>query len=393
MHRRAFLISLCMVAVAVRLATGGTLLSQGGPAFVLSSDDGDAYDAAARWQAFGTPIVMTERMGGKWDPVVPVEARWPQGYWLLLAAQYRVFGSAAYASTLVVQAVLAAGGVLAVFGLAARVFSEPAARVAAVGQALSSTGVYLSSALYAESLYLPMLLGGLALIALAVEATSAARPRCLLALGAGAAFGVAEATRPLALPVFAMAVVWAAVATRPTSERRRIVLVLGAGFCLALLPLVLHDLATLGRVAVFTAGGAEAVRDQSAHGEGLFERALTMFITGGWAPLGEPLISSLGPLPTLFGRLGEWLLAVVGGVWLLFVSRRRGVTRVGWLLAGGAAAVIGPSLLVGLPLVRYRAAADPIFIICMVAGALALNVRRFPRGTPKGHVRGAVLVR
>jgi hypothetical protein len=46
--------------------------------------------------------------------------------------------------------------------------------------------------------------------------------------------------------------------------------------------------------------------------------------------------------------------------------------------------MVGPALLLGLPLVRYRAPADPLFIICMAAGVLcasraawcAVSVRR-----------------
>lgn len=386
MHRRAFLIGLCVVAVAARLATGAVLLTQGAPAFVLSSDDGDAYDAAARSQAFGAPIVMTDRMSGKWDTQTPLEARWPQGYWLLLAAQYRLFGSA-YASTLVVQALLAAAGVLAVYALATRVFGEAVARVAGVGQALSSTGVYLSSALYAEALYLPMLLVGVALAALAVEVARGGRARWLWAAAGGAAFGVAEATRPLALPVFGAAAIWAGfLSSSPWFQRLRILVALGMGFCLALLPFVVHDLSTLGRIAVFTAGGAEALRDQTVHGDVLVDRILTMFITGGWAPLGEPLISSPGALPTLLGRLAEWILAAIGAAWLLVGNWRRAKTRVGWLLVLAAAAVVGPSLLVGLPLVRYRAAADPLFIIFMIAGVIALWYARaqLNRSSPRG---------
>ena len=211
------------------------LLSQGGPQFVLASDDGDAYDAAARWQAFGVPIVMTDRMSGKWDGRTPVEARWPQGYWLFLAAQYRLLGSA-YPSTPLLQGLLAAGGVLAVFALAARVFDEGAARVAALAQAVSSTGVYLSAVLFAESLYLPLLLGGLALVALAVEVARCPRTRLLWGLAAGALFGAAEVTRPLALPVLVVAAVWAGLTTRPGCERWRVFAALGAGFAVALVP-------------------------------------------------------------------------------------------------------------------------------------------------------------
>ena len=371
-HRRAFLIGVCGLAIALRLVVGVVLLSQGGSSFVLASDDGDAYDAAARWQALGTPIVMTERLRGKWDPAVPVEARWPQGYWLLLAAQYRLFGSA-YASTLVVQGLLAAGGVLAVFALASSVLSEGAARVAALAQAVSSTGIYISAALYAESLYVPLLLGGLALVAGRVGVSRRSSCGLRAALVAGALFGLAEVTRPLAVAVLGVAALWLAWAgTAPAGVRARRMVALCAGFLVALAPFVAHDLATLGRVAVFTAGGAEALRDQASAGDSLVERAFTLFIAGGWAPLGEPPISSLGGLGTLVGRLAEWVLAAVGGVWLL-ARRGRSAGGAGWLLVGGAAAIVAPALAVGLPLVRYRVPADPLFIIMMVAGVQALR--------------------
>jgi hypothetical protein len=368
LRRLAFLISVCGLAIALRVVVGAALLSQGGPSFVLASDDGDAYDAAARWQGSGTPIVMTERLEGKWDPATPVEARWPQGYWLFLAAQYRLLGSA-YASTLVLQGLLAAGGVLAVFAMATSVLGEGAARVAALAQAASSTGIYISAALYAESLYVPLLLGGLALVVLLVCVRRQPGSGLRAAFAAGLLFGLAEVTRPLAVAVAGVAVAWIAWAPRAHwRDRARWIVALGGGFAVALVPFVVHDLATLGRVAVFTTGGAEALRDQTAVGDSLVERAFTLFISGGWAPLGEPAISSLGGLGTLVGRLGQWLLVALGGAWLL---TRRG--RPGWLLVGAAAAIVGPALVIGLPLVRYRVPADPLFIIMMVAGVQALR--------------------
>src|SRR6266508_1218197 len=121
MRRAAFVVAVCLVACVPRVAVGAALLSQGEPAFVLASDDGDAYDAAARWLAFGTPIELTDRLADKWDlGASSVDERWPRCYWLFLAAQYHVFGSA-YASTLALQALLGAAGALAVYVLAHRV--------------------------------------------------------------------------------------------------------------------------------------------------------------------------------------------------------------------------------------------------------------------------------
>jgi hypothetical protein len=349
--QRGFLVSLCLVAVTIRLCVGALLLNAGPAAFVLASDDGDAYDAAARSKAFGAPVAMTERMAGKWAPGTPVEVRWPPGYWLFLAAQYRLFGSA-YVSTVVLQALVGAAEVLAVYGLARTVLSEKPARVAAVAQAVSSTAVYLSAALYAEALYVPMLIGGLALVA--------QRKRGPPAFVAGALFALAEVTRPLALAVFVVAVIWAA--------RSGLWRALCLGFLLALSPFVANDLLNTGQITVFTAGGSEAMRDQLAQGVSLPERVLTMFVSGGWVPLGEPIISDLGPGGLLVG-LGEWLVAAIGCIWLL-LPRQRG--RQAWLLVAAAAAIVGPPLLIGLPLVRYRAPADPLFIVWMVAGVQAL---------------------
>jgi hypothetical protein len=370
--RRAFLIGVCLLAIALRLAFGAALLSQGGTSFVLASDDGDAYDAAARLQATGMPIVMTDRLLGKWDPATPVEARWPQGYWLFLAAQYRLFGSA-YVSTLLLQALLAAGGVLAVFAMACRVLTEGAARVAALAQAISSTGIYISAALYAESVYVPLLLGGLALVVGLVSVARMSGLALAAAFGAGVLFALAEVTRPLAVPVLGLAAVWLAWGSKaPSADRVRCIVALSAGFAVALMPFVVHDLATLGRVAVFTAGGAEALRDQTSGGDSVFERAFTLFVVGGWVPLGEPLISNIGGLGTLLARLAEWVLAAAGGTWLVMRSCRA-TASVGWLLVAAAGAIVGPALLIGLPLVRYRVPADPIFIIWMVAGVQAVR--------------------
>jgi hypothetical protein len=75
------LVVLFALAFAVRLGVGAVLLARGTDAFVLASDDGDAYDAAARWQAFGEPITLSPRMAAKWSSDTGVMERWPQGYW------------------------------------------------------------------------------------------------------------------------------------------------------------------------------------------------------------------------------------------------------------------------------------------------------------------------
>lgn len=351
MRRAAVVVALCLLAFGARVGVGAALLSHGDAAFVLASDDGDAYDAVARSQAFGTPIEVTDRLAGKWDlSTSSVAERWPRGYWLLLEAQYRLFG-AAYASTVVLQAALGALGAAAVYALALSVLrSEFPARLAASASALSSTGVYLSAALYAESVYIPLLLLGLALLAAPNRPRQEPNRASRTALLAGAAFGTAELFRPLALPVFGVALVWCAAA-----RGWRAPLYLAAGFALPLL--VIHD------PSAFTAGGAAALLDHNASSASLLDRSVTLFVTGGWPPLGEPLLPGSAAL-----RLAEWLFALIGGAWLACVRR----TPNTWLVLSAAAAMVIPPLLFGLPLVRYRAPADPLFIICMVAGAWAL---------------------
>ena len=308
------------MAIGARLSIGALLLSAGPAEFVLASDDGDAYDAVARAQVLSTPIVMTDRLVGKWPEAGEPAARWPQGYSWFLAAQYRLFGSA-YVSTIVLQALLGAGGVLAGFALATRLLPEAVARLAGIALALSSTGVYLSAGLFAEAVYVPMLLIGLALL---VGADPHRRSRWLWPALAGALFGLAEVTRPLGLAVFAVAALWSV-----GRQRYQAALALCIGFAMAVGPVAVHDLASSGRVLLLTAGGANALRDGAAQGQNIAGRVLTLFLTGGWAPLGEPLVAGSDGL-TLLARLAEWAFGLAGAIWLLAAARRTPET---WLLA------------------------------------------------------------
>jgi hypothetical protein len=340
-----------LVAVVARLAVGLALLSQGPEAFVLASDDGDAYDGLARWLAFGTPIDWTERLIEKSAHEPTLTARWPQGYWLFLAAQYRLFGSA-YMSTIVQQSLLGACGVLVGYALARHVLSRQGAIWAALGVALCSTSIVLSATLSAEALYVPLLAMGLA------GATRIEDRRWLFA--SGVAFALAEATRPLALPVFLVAMAWCwwrgSLATA---------LPFALGFALAIAPFLLRDLVAEGRVTTFTAGGADALAHSIAQDASILERLAVMLAIGGWAPLGEPLVSALGgAAPWL--RLGEIGLAAIGIFRLVSIAQTRPVA---WLILAAIAALLVPPLLIGLPLVRYRAAADPLLILAMAGGA------------------------
>ena len=101
---------------------------------------------------------------------------------------------------------------------------------------------------------------------------------------------------------------------------------------------------------------------------------MTERTSGKWVPgtrvagLGEPIISSLGPSGA-FLRLTEWVVCMIGCVWLLLPRRR---SQHAWLLVAAALAIVGPPLLIGLPLVRYRASADPLFVVWIMAGGYTL---------------------
>jgi hypothetical protein len=379
------------LAILFRLTLGVVLLNGGDAAFVSASDDGDAYAASARWAASGEPIVLDERLARKWTLNADPAARWPAAYWLFLGGQYRLLGYQ-HVSTVLIQALLGSAGVLAAYWIARRLLLPYWANVAGVLLAVSSSLVYLSAALYAEALYIPLLLISLALVA---RANATRAPYWCAA--AGLLFGLAEATRPLALPIFLVAVGWTAwYANR--HDRPRMLAALLAGFALAVTPFVVRDLLTLGHVALFSVGGTEAFHDHGAGdlsqalaalgvdpytGSGLAtpltaflarpgdvalavasgvpERLLFLFL-GGWAPLAEPMLSLAPAGITLAARILFWALVAVGAFHLI-----RGRQPVAVLVLMAALAIVVPPLVLGLPLVRYRVPADPIFLIWFAA--------------------------
>ena len=265
----------------------------------------------------------------------------------------------------------------------------------------------LSAALYAESIYVPLIYAGLWLTVLNAEAGQGPRGRWM-AFAAGAIYGIAEATRPVALPLFAAAIGWILWQSRREGSCRPTaasIVALATGFVAGLLPFAVRDLVVLGHVAVFTSRGSEAFYasplgqelanlgiDPSQTGvlpallaalqqprelAGALARALPIwfsstFLVGGWAPVGEPLLQLVGYVGVLV-RVALWLVALLGLAWVA----RRPAPRLGagGLLLAAVLATHVPFISLGGALVRYRAVADPIFIIWIVAGATALYAR------------------
>jgi len=390
------------LAAVVRIVVGLVLLTNGPDAYVLASDDGDAYVATARWAAFGEPITLTERMAAKWSPDVQPPDRWPSAYWLFLAANYQAVGFQ-HLTPLLLQAVLGGASAWAADRLARRLLPAPWPLVSGILVATSSTLIYLSATLNAEALYIPLLLVALDLLL---------RPTVRAALASGALFALSEATRPLALPVFLLALAW-----RARSPRHAAALV--AGFTLTLAPF----LATLGPTSVLTAGGEAAYHDTGVghlardladigidpYHRGLSpsisaalthplpvgaavlgavpERLNVLFLAGGWAPIGEPLLSAAPAPITVTTRAALYALSAVGLITLVCRTRTRPVAT---LLALTAALIVLPPLILGLPLVRYRAPADPIFLVFVTASLRQLASGRsqsFPSSVMIAPVR------
>jgi hypothetical protein len=344
------------LALTVRLVLGLWLLQGGDAAYVLASDDGDAYVAAARHAAFGEPIVLTDRMAAKWQLAADQDPgrRWPPAYWLFLAAQYRLLGCQ-HLSAIVLQAALGAIAAWATYRLALRLLPSTWAVTAGALAAISSTLAYLSAALYAEALYIPLLL-------LASELCLQRNVRA--AHIAGIAIGLAETTRPLALALLPI-LAWGA--------GKRQLPHMTLGFAIAMAPFLARDLLILGFPATLTAGGREALTDAVAGAMSPMERVSLLFLSGGWMPLGEPLLSA-SPQLALIMRPAFWLVSAIGAIALL--RRRRQLSTLLILLA---LAIVLPPLLVGLPLVRYRAPADALFVVWFVAGAYTCVRIRRPR--------------
>src|SRR5437764_8203857 len=99
------------------------------------------------------------------------------------------------------------------------------------------------------------------MLALALLTTH--RPK--LALAAGVALGLAEATRPLALPILIVAAAWI------TFTQARSLIPLIAGLALGVAPFIARDLLTLGHVQLFTVGGSEALHDLQQTNANLLE--------------------------------------------------------------------------------------------------------------------------
>jgi 4-amino-4-deoxy-L-arabinose transferase-like glycosyltransferase len=133
-------------------------------------------------------------------------AFWPPLYPLFLAAVYSIFGYHLLVARLV-QALLGAGAVVAVYAAARTVLGRPIARLAGLGGALYPYLVYFGNWLISEALYLLLLA-----LALWVMARQQRRSSQRGLAGLGVLFGLAILAKPAAIFMLPLVVCWALVA-------------------------------------------------------------------------------------------------------------------------------------------------------------------------------------
>ncbi len=147
-------------------------------------------------------------------------AFWPPGYPFLLAIVYALFGVNVTAVR-VVQALISAGTVALVAGLARRVADRDSARLAALATALYPLFIYTVGAMFPATLLIALVAGSVLLVVVALERDSAAAAAVAGALAGWA--GLAAASSFAALLLLAPWMVWNGVPTRaaPGGSRPR----------------------------------------------------------------------------------------------------------------------------------------------------------------------------
>lgn len=387
---------LVVIVVALALASRELfalrVVRELGADFPLGSADGPSYDRAAWDFVSGT---LTDDPG----------TRWPPGYWLFVAAIYRVFGHDFRIFALVQGALCAAVPALTYVAFR-HVFGPATAMVASALSAVSGTLIFVSVMLGTEGVYaLLILLAFTALLGVVPLAGGSPPGFRRLAVGAaasGALLALGIAMKPQTL-LFALFVIpWLAWAPLPGSRRPFAALALVVGLGLGLLPFVARDLVIHGQVILFAAGGPEALTDSDI-GRAWLSIGVAPY-SDGWPTaiaraLARPLDSAnvilanvpIGYLRFFFGewfgtfdpllldrfsgwakdlRLYGYALAVVGVILALRdrpESRWHQVLALAFVVSQASATVF-----FGPPQVRYRVPSDPILLMYVSHGAVRL---------------------
>lgn len=177
----------------IRAGFGLQLLARSGPglAFAVNGDDGDTYYANAVAFAAG------ERL-----PQILANTTYPPGYAVFAAAIFRTTDES-LAALIVAQALVAALGCLALYGIARQIVGRHAGIIAAALFAMDANLIQNSSTMNAEAVVLPLFLA-------AMWATLRAwtTDRLLWFAAAGVLFGLAFVSRSLIALAMLVAVFW-----------------------------------------------------------------------------------------------------------------------------------------------------------------------------------------
>lgn len=189
----ALLMALLTAAFLSRLLFGLQLLARSGPgmAFAINGDDGDTYYEHAIALASGVRTLD-----------VLANTTYPPGYALFAAGVFAATGEN-LAVLVTLQALLAAIGALALFGIARDVAGRGAAMVACAFFALDANLIQNASTMNAEAVVLPLLLAGLWTL-LRAGATGCRR----WFVASGLLLGVAFISRNLAALALVIGVLW-----------------------------------------------------------------------------------------------------------------------------------------------------------------------------------------
>lgn len=398
-----FVVSVCTLAVGLRLVAGVHLIARTGPNFPVASDDGDNYDRLAAALIQG---------GVRLEDI----HNWPLGYPAVVSVVYRVFGLHNFLAVVAVQAVLGGALVLLTYIVARRAFGYTVARVSALAVSLSGTLVFVASTLGTEAIFTP-------LIALATWSLQPARapdyapasrangiPMWRIGV-AGLALGWAEVTRPQTLALIALFALWTWIAwpgawrhpAAASALRRALVRLAGPSLLLvaaliATWPIVRYDVQISGQpLAVSTEGakafdkspvgvrltrvGVNPFRDPSASWRavaaqplvvarvalGAWSQQFVNYLFGGWYGRFDPML--LDRLSPLAGEVR--LYGYVAGALGIAVLLRRRAQFDGAAVPLAIVLVITPAsvIVINAGTVRYRIPTDPDLLMLVALGA------------------------
>jgi 4-amino-4-deoxy-L-arabinose transferase-like glycosyltransferase len=419
--RPSWLIVLVLVALVVRL-----IVVFATPNWLPQTDAAD-YDRIAlslsQHGGFGASVL---------DPAGGPSAFRPPAFPVALAGLYKMLGgvsaSTRWESARILEAALGAVSVALIYLIGLRVFCVAAARIAGAIAAVYPPLILVGSSLMSESLFIPLMLGG---VLCALSSRERASPRSWTwALGAGVLIGLAALTRSngavLLLPVALL--VWSGRPRWSLRALRQPVLVVGATV-LTLVPWTIrnastfHELVPISTQSGYALAGiynpiAQARTDFRAlwvvpendirtalvghphsNEAQISDRLDSMALryvahhpgavasTGYWnglrlfnltGPAVERWLARFEAYPAVLAVISVYAFWILGAVALGGVATR--AVRRAPLALWGVPALILLSSVFTLGATRYRAPADPFLILLAALGLSAGWGRRLQRG-------------